>query len=145
MYKRIKEIRKELKLSQEDFGKKIGLSQSTLAMIEVGKRNFNDKHVKLICSTFNVSEQWLRTGIGDMFLASPYEKEFMDIFKNLTPITQKYLYEMAKNLLENEKSLIGSTKESEGDYIKDCSNVAKEAKLPIWNTGEEEDSNVSNL
>ncbi len=144
MYKRIKEIRKELKLSQEDFGKKIGLSQSTLAMIEVGKRNFNDKHIKLICSTFNVNEQWLRTGIGDMFLTSPYEKEFMDIFKNLTPITQKYLYEMAKNLLETEKSLISSNKASEGDYIKDCSSVAEELRSPIWNTGEE-DSNVSNL
>ncbi len=113
-------------------------------MIEVGKRNFNDKHIKLICSTFNVNEQWLRTGIGDMFLTSPYEKEFMDIFKNLTPITQKYLYEMAKNLLETEKSFIDATKEPE-EYIKDCSNVAEGVKSLIWNTGEEENNSVSNL
>lgn len=109
MYKRIKEIRKALGLNQEDFSKKIGLSQSSLAMIEVGKRNFSDKHIKLICSTFNINEQWLRTGNGDMFSTSPYEKEFMDIFKNLTPTTQKYLYKMAKDLLESEEKLINSS------------------------------------
>ena len=62
MHNRIKEIRKALNINQIDFAKQIGLSQSTLAMIEVGKRNFSDKHIKLICSTFNISEHWIRTG-----------------------------------------------------------------------------------
>ena len=77
MHNRIKEIRKALNINQIDFAKQIGLSQSTLAMIEVGKRNFSDKHIKLICSTFNISEHWIRTGEGSMFSCSPYEKELI--------------------------------------------------------------------
>ena len=106
MYNRIKEIRKTLNINQIDFAKQIGLSQSTLAMIEVGKRNFSDKHIKLICSTFNISEHWIKTGEGNMFNCSPYERELITIFENLSPITQKYLINIAKELLENQKELL---------------------------------------
>lgn len=67
MFNRIKELRKVLNLNQQEFAKKIGVGQSTLGMIEVGKRTVNDRHVKLICSEFNVNEEWLRTGSGEMF------------------------------------------------------------------------------
>lgn len=112
MYERIKEIRKILNLNQSEFAEKIGLSQSTLAMIEVGKRTFSDKHIKLICSTFNVSEAWLRSGKGNMFSSTPYERQLLKIFESLTETSQEYLLSIADGLLKNEKYLLsGKNKE----------------------------------
>ncbi len=106
MYQRLKDIRKALGMNQTDFAKKLGLSQSTLALIEVGKRNFSEKHIKMICSTFGINEVWLKTGKGEMFEVSPYEKEFLRILDELTPDTQKFLLVMAKELRDTEKKRI---------------------------------------
>ncbi|MDC7288496.1 helix-turn-helix domain-containing protein [Blautia schinkii] len=69
MNERIKELRSELlNLSQEQFGERIGLSKSGISNIESGVRNVTDKHIKLICSEFDVREEWIRTGSGDPFV-----------------------------------------------------------------------------
>lgn len=69
MNTRIKELRSEfLNLSQEQFGERIGLSKSGISNIESGVRNVTDKHIKLICSEFDVREEWLRTGKGEPFV-----------------------------------------------------------------------------
>ena len=60
---RVKEVRKNLNLSQEEFGNMIGLSKSGISNIEKGTRNVTSKHVKLICLTFDVDEYWLTTGV----------------------------------------------------------------------------------
>lgn len=112
MYSRIKEIRKALNLNQNEFAEKLGLSQSTLAMIEVGKRTFSDKHIKLICVTFNINENWLRTGNGNMFSSTPYERELLSIFEQLTPDSQEYLFSMAEGLLKHDEKLL---KQKESD------------------------------
>lgn len=106
MYHRLKALRKALGLNQQEFSRRLGLSQSTLAMMEVGKRNLNEKHIKLICSYFKVNECWLRTGEGEMFGASPHESEFLSIFEALRPETQQYLLDMARGLLATEKKLL---------------------------------------
>lgn len=67
---RIKEIRKSLKLSQEGFGNAIGLTKSSISNIESGIRNVTEQHIRLICSEFDVNEDWLRTGEGEMFVRS---------------------------------------------------------------------------
>lgn len=64
---RIRELRVALELSQPEFGKTIGLSQSSLTMIETGNRKVTDRTVTYICLAYNVSEKWLRTGEGKMF------------------------------------------------------------------------------
>lgn len=106
MYTRIKEIRNALGLNQIDFAEKIGLGQSALAMIEVGKRKFSEKHIKLICTTFNVNEEWLRSGVGEMFTSPLNERELINIFENLNPDTQQYLLVMAKELLNTQNKLL---------------------------------------
>lgn len=67
MHERLKQIRLEKKLNQAEFSKLLGMGQSTLGMLEVGKREILDRHIKTICSIFNVNENWLRTGEGEMF------------------------------------------------------------------------------
>lgn len=70
-YERVRLLRKTLGLTMCDFGRAIGLSQSGLSSLESKTRNVTDKHIKLICAAFpTVSEQWLRTGEGDMFVKS---------------------------------------------------------------------------
>lgn len=67
MHTRLKELRNTLDLTQSDFAKSLGIGQSTLGMMEVGKREINDRHIKTICAIYNVNEEWLRNGNGEMF------------------------------------------------------------------------------
>ena len=63
--KRISEIRKSEGLSQEDFGKRIGLSRSIIGCYEKDIRNVSDRTIRDICFNFNVNENWLRHGTGE--------------------------------------------------------------------------------
>jgi transcriptional regulator with XRE-family HTH domain len=68
MNDRVREIRSTLGLTQKEFGKKLAIAQSYLTNIETGKREVTEKIQKLICLQFNVNEQWLKTGNGEMFV-----------------------------------------------------------------------------
>ena len=67
MNQRIKQLRRILDLTQQDFAERIGLKQNSIALIESGKRNISNQAVLSICREFNVNETWLRTGEGEMF------------------------------------------------------------------------------
>ena len=106
MHHRLRAVRKAMKLNQEEFGKLVGLSQAALSMIEGGKNLVTDKNMKLICVTFNINEQWMRTGKGEMFNSYPHLQELSEILANLTPEAQKYLLLMARELLNVQKELM---------------------------------------
>jgi len=100
---RIRLIRKTIGLKQGEFALRIGLTQTALSMIELGKTALTEKNIKLICATFAVDEEWLRTGEGEMFGSiSPYENELLAVFGKLTPDTQEFILEMAQNLLKRQ-------------------------------------------
>lgn len=65
---RIKKLRKELDLTQTEFATRIGSVQNTVTGYESGRRNPSAPVISLICREFNVREEWLRDGKGDMFL-----------------------------------------------------------------------------
>ena len=68
---RIRYFRKDIKkLTQDEFRKAINLSRSNLASIETGAVNITDRVIADICKTFNISEHWLRTGEGKMYVES---------------------------------------------------------------------------
>lgn len=67
MNERIKELRKALNLTQQDFAEKIGVKRNTIAQYEIGRNLPIDAVITSICREFNVSEEWLRTGEGEMF------------------------------------------------------------------------------
>ena len=71
MKDRIKKIRKELDLTQQTFADKIGSKRNTVAKYETGDTSPSTAVVSLICKTFNVNENWLRTGEGQMFMETP--------------------------------------------------------------------------
>ncbi len=91
IFERIVELRKSLKMNQGDFAASLGFAQSTVAMIEVGKRAISDRHIKTICSVYNVNEDWLINGTEPMYkeqkedyiekLAEKYNGD--SLFKNI--------------------------------------------------------------
>lgn len=64
---RITLVRTELHLTQKEFADKLGMGQSTINMIERGQRKVSKRHIKAICSVYNVNEDWLCSGKGKMF------------------------------------------------------------------------------
>lgn len=75
MDRRFFELREYLKIRQEDIGRRIGVTKSTISLIERGQRNASDRLIRDICREFNVNEEWLRTGNGEMFFEGPEEDE----------------------------------------------------------------------
>lgn len=71
MHERIKKLRKALDLTQSDFAARIGSTQNNIASYETGRRLPSAAALNNICKEFNVSEDWLRTGEGDMFVQAP--------------------------------------------------------------------------
>lgn len=63
---RIKALRKEMGLSQDAFAEKLGLTKNYISLIENGNRNLSEQSIKVLCTMFNVNEEWLRTGNGEM-------------------------------------------------------------------------------
>ena len=67
MHERIRKLRKTLELTQQEFGKRIGMKRNSIALIE-GGRNTSEQTIFAICREFNVNEHWLRDGTGEMFI-----------------------------------------------------------------------------
>ena len=71
---RIKKVRKSLDLTQEAFATRIGSVQNTITGYESGRRNPSAPVISLICKEFNVNEEWLRNGTGEMFNPEPCDE-----------------------------------------------------------------------
>jgi len=72
---RIKKIRKELDLTQQKFADKLGVQRNTIAMYEMGRTLPSDTIMRSICREFNVNEDWLRTGQGEMFIKQTRDEQ----------------------------------------------------------------------
>lgn len=119
---RIVLLRKELGLTLEQFGEKIGITRSAVGNIEKGRRALTEQVVKSVVREFNVNENWLRTGVGKMFieskeshlaeLAKQYalddtEVKIIEAFLELSPdkraAIKEYVNNLAKNFAEKSK------------------------------------------
>lgn len=92
MNERLKSIRKSLSMTQKDFGAELGVSRDTYASYESGRVIPNNTFIQLMCSKFNVNEEWLRTGDGEMFIKTKRT--------TLDELTASY------NLNDKEKAII---------------------------------------
>ena len=71
MNKRIKKLRRELDLTQEKFGARIGVKGNTVAQWESGRNEPPDSSLAFICREFGVMDEWLRFGTGPMYALEP--------------------------------------------------------------------------
>lgn len=118
---RIKKLRKTLDLTQQKFGERLGIKGNTVAQYELGRSNPVDSVFSLICREFNVNEEWLRNGEGEMFnpapsdvldqLADKYKLSnaayiVVEKFVNLRPEKRKelidFFMEISKAIMESE-------------------------------------------
>lgn len=83
MYTRISLIRKNVGMTQDKLAEVLGLTKNFISLIETGKRDPSDRTIKDICREFNVNEEWLRTGEGEMFLDVSREEEIAKLTKSL--------------------------------------------------------------
>lgn len=126
MGERVKELRKALGLSGEKFGEKIGLKRNSLSQIETGKNNLSEQNILAICREFNVNEDWLRYGTGEMFkdmtldeeiisfigeiqwdTSNTFKKRFISAISKLNEeewnILEKIIVDMASTIEEKEQ------------------------------------------
>ena len=64
---RVREIRKELGLTLEKFGEKLGVKKNAISQLENGRNALTDQMVKAICREYNVNYDYLMNGEGEMF------------------------------------------------------------------------------
>lgn len=120
MNERIKDLRKSLGLTQLEFGEQVGVKANTIGNYEIGLRTPSDAVIRAICREFNVNEDWLRTGEGEMFnpqdekLAAfvgslvaddsePFKRRMVELLADLTPEEWKLLEKMAERLTKKEE------------------------------------------
>ncbi len=121
---RVKKLRKQLSLTLEKFGERLGVQKSAISKIERGDCGITEQMTKAICREFNVNENWLRIEEGDMFRELPEEDEtaiivsdlleegkdnpfyeiileIMNTYRELSPKSQEVLRDASAKLLEN--------------------------------------------
>lgn len=98
---RLKDLRKSLKMTQEEFARRIGIKRNTLANYEIGRNEPIDGIIFSICREFSVNENWLRYGEGEMFNSkSEYTLDEIAKEQNLTSLE----YALVKAFLELDKN-----------------------------------------
>jgi transcriptional regulator with XRE-family HTH domain len=111
MKERLKRLRKFLGLTQGDFGKRIGMADTSISHMEAGRPPVNDQNLKLICLTFGVREAWLRDGTGEMMddeaLLSDQERQLLDLFRQLSPKARVIVIEYVEKVISDERALRG--------------------------------------
>lgn len=83
MNERLKRLRKTLDLTQQQLGAKISVKGNTVAQWESGRNYPPDSAITFICREFNVSEEWLRNGTGEMFLPVNRNRDIARLTKQL--------------------------------------------------------------
>lgn len=109
MNQRIKSVRSALGLNQTEFGERIGVKQTTIAGYENGSRAPMDAIIASICREFGVSETWLRTGDGEMFLQSDPDDEIDRILAQISASDDELIRRIIRaywRLDEKEKAAI---------------------------------------
>lgn len=122
MKDRLKEIRKALHLTQQKFADKLGVKQNTIAQYEMGRNEPSDAVIISICREFNVSEDWLRTGKGEMFVSltldeeiasfigdmqadvePTFKKRFVSALAKLSPEEWKTIEHIMRNMIDERE------------------------------------------
>ena len=84
MKERMKKLRKTLDLTQQEFADRIGIKRNSYANYETGRNTPIDAIIVSICREFNVNEEWLRTGTGEMFQPITKNDEISRLLGNVS-------------------------------------------------------------
>lgn len=172
MKERLKQVRKYRNMNQKEFSAALGIAQSTIGMMEVGKREILDRHIKTICSIFNISEEWFRYGKGNMIkntsnvmqmIADEYRLDHYDVklietYLSLKPedrksvinfvmmfsqkINAECLPEEIRDYSTTRIYIAANTAEDSSDYSESEVTEMSEDRLNAIKSAEESDDNL---
>ena len=115
MKDRIKKLRKSLDMTQQEFADRIGVKRNTIGQYEIGRNKPIDTVINLICREFGVSEEWLRTGSGEMFSPAPTDV--------LDQLAQKYKLSNAAYIMIEK--FVNLNPDKQAGLIDFCMEVSK--------------------
>lgn len=110
---RVRTLRKELSLTQSDFGKRVGVGKTAISKIEKNENSLTDRMFNSICREFNVNEDWLRSGDGDMFL--PFEDDVAEMVSQLLEVSNPF-YDLILDMMVSFNELDDKGKQAICDY-----------------------------
>ena len=90
MKSRIYEVRKDHRLTQDEFAARIGLSKNFVCLMETGVRAPGARTISDICREFNINEEWLRTGEGEKERPLTMEAQLMELFSDVSNETNSF-------------------------------------------------------
>lgn len=159
MNERVKHLRKDLlNMSMEAFGGKIGLTKAAISSFEAGRNGMSDMAIKAICREFNVNEEWLRNGVGEVFNAldpeedlqelaakimtdtpESFRRRFISVLARLNDGQWRVLAEISDMLAEGcQEDLADPAKDAEAEYIKKISKIVQKADATASSSTEED-------
>ena len=103
---RVRALRKELGLTLQAFGDRLGVTRATVSRIENGVNNLSDQMVVSICREYGVSEEWLRDGVGEMFVPVTRNAKLArfagELMKEETPEFRRQIIEIFADLNDEQ-------------------------------------------
>lgn len=110
MNERIRQLRKTLGLTLEKFGERLGVKKNAISQIETGRNSITDQMFKSICREFDVNEEWLRNGTGEMFVEKTRDEQIASFIGSIQSIGddsfKKRLISMLSEMSESEWELL---------------------------------------
>lgn len=138
---RIKKARKALDLTQQEFADRIGMKRNSIGLIEIGRNNVSNPAIFSICREFNINEEWLRTGAGEMFVKQSKEEEISGMVHGLlsgesAAFKQRFIAVLSKlddkewaALEKYMKEIIGAREASENRTLEDTAKAKRIASI----------------
>lgn len=108
---RLRLLRKELGLSQDEFGRRVGVSNTAISKLEKNERNLTEQMALSICREFRVNYFWLTEGKGEMFSGTPQDV--------VDEIAEDYhLDDIDKKIIEKYLELSAEQRQIIKEYLK---------------------------
>lgn len=106
MKDRLRDLRKSLNMTQQEFADRISISRSALATYESGRNPPIDAVISLICREFNVNEAWLRFGDGEMFRERGRHQAIAEYFADLVRDSDSFQAQFISVLARNKDNAL---------------------------------------
>lgn len=89
---RVRAMRKQLDLTQEQLAQQLGIGKAALSMIETGKAGLSTRNKNILVQDLNVNPEWIDTGKGRMFNAEPNCTAYLHRTDKSLPLQSVPLY-----------------------------------------------------
>lgn len=114
MNNRFREIRKALNMTQKEMGAILGITNTSVSVIEKGDAALTERNQNALCEKLNVNKEWLQDGIGEMFLPNLPVDDFSCILSEIEESDDEFI----KNFLWAYWQLDEKGKQVIKDFLK---------------------------